>query len=190
MPADYSRIWPVIIAMLAVLMIYRRFRRNFGRQPVRPLRMSLRMGLLIVVGVSLVPLVTRGGQFLLAQMLGAAAGVALALWGAQRTRYVKQDEQLFYVPHTYAGIAVSLLVLGRIVYRIAQVYAMGSVSGAGSSAASASGMRPLSMVQSPLTAGLFFVLIGYYVCYYGQVLWKSKHLKPEDLEEPSVAVAP
>jgi hypothetical protein len=39
-----------------------------------------------------------------------------------------------------------------------------------------------STARSPLTAGLFFVLIGYYVVYYGVVLWKSHHISPEDLE--------
>jgi hypothetical protein len=37
-------------------------------------------------------------------------------------------------------------------------------------------------MKSPLTAGLVFVLIGYYVVYYGVVLWKSRHISPEDLE--------
>ena len=31
-------------------------------------------------------------------------------------------------------------------------------------------------VSSPLTLGLFFVLMGYYVCYLGFILWKSKRL--------------
>jgi uncharacterized membrane protein YuzA (DUF378 family) len=43
---------------------------------------------------------------------------------------------------------------------------------------------------SPLTVGIFYVLVGYYVCYYSLVLWKSKHLKPEDIESaPAPAVA-
>jgi hypothetical protein len=43
------------------------------------------------------------------------------------------------------------------------------------------------MVRSPLTLGLLFVLIGYYVCYYSLVLWKSKQIKPEDIEVAPVA---
>ena len=37
-------------------------------------------------------------------------------------------------------------------------------------------------MQSPLTMGIFFVLIGYYVCYYSWVLWKSRHITALDLE--------
>jgi hypothetical protein len=43
-------------------------------------------------------------------------------------------------------------------------------------------------MQSPLTAGIFFVLIGYYVCYYSWVLWKSRHITSADLEvSPAIA---
>jgi hypothetical protein len=38
------------------------------------------------------------------------------------------------------------------------------------------------MTKTPLTVGMFFVLIGYYVCYYGRVLWKSKRITQADLE--------
>jgi cytochrome c-type biogenesis protein CcmH/NrfG len=96
-------------------------------------------------------------------------------------------ERLHYVPHTYTGIAVSLLFLGRLVYRIVQVYS-GAHASFGANAQAASAADPAqpfaaaSMVRSPLTVAIVFVLIGYYVCYYSWVLWKSKHLKPEDIE--------
>jgi hypothetical protein len=30
--------------------------------------------------------------------------------------------------------------------------------------------------------GIFFVLLGYYLYYYGWLLWKSKRLNPADME--------
>jgi hypothetical protein len=190
MSQDYARIWPLLLAALAVFLIYRRFRRSFGRQPVRPVRMTLRMAVLIALGLSLVPLALRSQELLLVEISCAAAGIALALWGAKRTRYFKIGEQLYYVPHTYTGIAVSLLVVGRIVYRLVQAYSMGHAPGTGMTGVSAPGFAPASMLQNPITVGLFFVLIGYYVCYYSRILWKSKHISAADLEAPSVAAAP
>jgi hypothetical protein len=172
MPADYSRIWPLLVAVLALPLIYRRVRRSFGRQPVRPWRMGLRMGLLIAVGASLIAVGPRSAAVLLLEIAGALAGVALALWSAHRTRYERHDGRMHYVPHTYTGIAVSLLVFGRIVYRSLQAY---TGDGMGDAA-------PLAMVQSPATVGLLFVLIGYYVCYYSRMLWKSKHIAEQDLK--------
>jgi hypothetical protein len=182
MPVEYSRIWSWIIAALVVWMIYRRLRRNFGRQRLHTTRMKVRMAILVVLAASLSPLALRSDGFMLAEAAGAAIGVAMALWGAQRTRFVRQNEELYYVPHTYSGIAVSLLLFGRIVYRFVDLYSTGrlSVPAGGPHSPGA------SMVQSPLTVGLFFVLIGYYVCYYGVVLWKSTHITAADLE-PSPA---
>jgi cytochrome b561 len=161
-------------------MVYRRFRRNFGRQLLRPTHMTLRLGLLLVLAATLAPAALRGRDYLFAATAGAAAGVALALWGASRTRFVRDGERLFYIPHTYTGIAVSALVLGRIVYRWVELSPTGGFPGAGNPSPGA----PAAMVKAPLTAGLLFVLIGYYVCYYGWMLWKSKRITPADLEVP------
>jgi hypothetical protein len=187
MPSDYARIWPFLIAAMVILMIYRRLRRSFGRQPVRPSRMKLRMGILLLVGVSLIPLALRSGETSLLGIAGAAAGVGLALWGANRTRYERRDGQLYYVPHTYTGIVVSLLVFGRLAYRFAQLYSMHAIAGGMPGAGSAQSFASPSTVQSPVTVGLVCVLIGYYVCYYSRVLWKSKHIRAEDLEASPVA---
>jgi hypothetical protein len=187
MPPALSRIWPWLFALLVVFLLYRRFRRNFGRQLLLPTRMTVRVVLLIVLAAVLAPMGLRGGDYALAEMSGLALGIALALWGASRTRYVREGGRLFYIPHTYTGIAVSALVLGRIVYRLAVTYPTGGppMPGApgGPGAAGA-------MVKTPLTLGLFFVLIGYYVCYYSRVIWKSKRITSADLEASATRSEP
>ena len=132
-----------------------------------------------------------------AEVAGAALGVGMAFWGAERTRFQMYEGRLHYVPHTYTGIAVSLLFLGRLVFRFIQVYAayhatadhMQAAAGAplANAAYPSQGFMPAAMVRSPLTLGIFFVLVGYYACYYSLVLRKSKHLKTEDIEGASVA---
>jgi len=188
MGADFSQIGPFLIAALAVFMIYRRFRRSFGQQQLRPVRMQVRIVVLLIVGCLLLPVAWRSTQFLSAVLAGVAAGIALALWGAARTRFLKIDHQLYYVPHTYTGIAVSLLFLGRFVYRFVQVYT-------GTHAVNAAALDPAnpafasaSMLRSPLTVGLFFVVAGYYVCYYSVLLWKSKRVNAEEVRSDTSAV--
>jgi hypothetical protein len=175
MSPPYSRIWPWILSALVVLLIYRRFRRNFGRQLVRPTAMTVRMVMLLVLAVVLSRTALRGAGYAAAEVAGAAAGAALALWCRARQN---DGERLFYIPHTVTGIAVSALLLARIVYRLAGLYAAGGFPPSGSMAPDARA----GMVKTPLTLGLFFVLIGYYVVYYGRVLWKSKRITPSDLE--------
>jgi len=190
MPPDFSQIGPFLFAALIVFAIYRRLRRSFGRQLLRPGRMTLRMVLLAAVGCALLPMALRSAQYLWAELAGAALGIGLGLWGAQRTRFMTYDGRLHYVPHTYTGIAISLLFLGRLAFRGVQVYAgvqaphAADAGGAyvADAASPSLAFAPTSMVRSPLTVGIFFVLAGYYLWYYGSVLWKSKHLKAEDIE--------
>ena len=166
MEADFSKIGPFLIAALAVFVIYRRLRRSFGQQQLRRVRMQVRIVMLLIVGCLLLPVAWRSAEFLSAVLAGVAAGVALALWGAARTRFLKIDQQLYYVPHTYTGIAVSLLFLGRLVYRFVQVYGGGTPTAHAVAADSAGpAFASAGMLQSPLTVALFFVLVGYYVCY-------------------------
>ena len=181
---DFSKIVPFLIAILVLFVIYRRFRRSFGQQPLRPVRMHVRIVLLLLVGCLLLTAVFRSPAFISAVLAGIVAGVALAMWGAARTRFLRVSGQLFYVPHTYTGIAVSFLFLGRLVYRLIQATGnMHAVRAAGPDAATQT-FVPASMLQSPLTLGLYFVLMGYYVCYYSMVLWKSKRVVPEEVSTP------
>jgi hypothetical protein len=187
METAFSQIVPFLIAALVVFILYRRFRRSFGQQPLQRLRMQARMIILLIIGCLLLPVAWRSTAFLCALLAGVAAGVALALWGAARTRFLKIDGQLYYVPHTYTGIAVSLLFLGRFVYRFIQVYT-------GTHAVNAAGLETANpafasagMLRSPLTVGLFFVVMGYYVCYYSMVLWKSKRVIAEEVRSDTSA---
>lgn len=137
----------------------------------------------IAIFVLLAAVLTRSARdFAIGEIGGVLIGAALALWGASRTRFATENGQRYYVPHTYTGIAVSLLFVARLIYRLAQTSgALATPGGAGDTAPAAG---PQAAMQSPLTAGIFFVLIGYYVCYYSWVLWKSRHITAADLEVP------
>jgi hypothetical protein len=181
MRTDFSQIGPFLIAALAVFVIYRRFRRNFGQQRLLPARMQVRIVVLLIIGCLLLPSALRSIALLSALLAGVAAGVALALWGAARTRFLMIGKQLYYVPHTYTGVAVSLLFLGRLIYRLLQAYGATHAAGAGDLGPGTQAFAPAGMAGSPLTIGLFFVLMGYYVCYYSVVLWKSKRVSAEEI---------
>jgi hypothetical protein len=184
-----SQIVPFLFAALVVWSIYRRLRRSFGKQPLRPVQMGIRIGLFLLIGGLLLPSVIHSSAYLTSLeslLAGLLGGVALAVWGASRTRYLREQGQLYYVPHTYTGLAVSLLFLGRLVYRFVQVYSLQSAVHSDAAAAAATGgpnpgFALASMVSTPLTLGLFYILLGYYVCYYSVVLWKSKYLTAEEL---------
>jgi hypothetical protein len=175
-----SQFVSLLLAAVVVWSVYLRLRRSFGKQRLRPVQLGFRIGLFLLIGCLLLSSVMRQTAYLESLGVGLIVGIALALWGASRTRYLREQGQLFFVPHTYTGLAVSLLFLGRLVYRFVQVYA---APGAGPPGAGSPnpGFAAASIVNSPLTVALFYILVGYYVCYFSVVLWKSKHLTAEEL---------
>lgn len=188
MQPDFSQFGPYLLAALVVFAVYRRLRRSFGRQALRPARLTLRIVVLAVLACSMLTLTLGSVQFLAAEFSGAALGLGLGVWGAQRTRFLMHDGRLHYVPHTYTGIAVSLLFVGRLAYRLVQVYMGGHAPHGGADPSRA--LAGSSMLKSPLTVGILFVLVGYYVCYYGWLLWKSKRLTAADIDTASAAATP
>ena len=177
MPPGLGHIWGIVATVVLLLfIIYRRVRRLFGRQPLKPARMLTRIVILCVVGALLSPAALRSSAAALALSAGLALGVAIGAWGARHTRFEWHEGELHYVPHTYAGLVVSALFLGRVLYRFLILSQSDSSLDAGASARQpGSGIEGFgALYHNPLTLSVFFVLIGYYVCYYGYVLWQFK----------------
>ncbi|MBS0432645.1 MAG: DUF1453 family protein [Proteobacteria bacterium] len=166
----------VSIALIALL-YYRRFRRSFGRQPVRPKRMIARAALLGVVGAIML-LATSAQPLTLAGYLGGvAAGVLLGAWGLKLTRFERRADGLHYIPHSWFGIAISVLLLARLAYRFVVLWPT-------MQAAQQQQANPFAAYQhSPLTLSLFGLLVGYYVFYYLGILQRAKR-QPAEASPP------
>ena len=63
---DVSQIASFLLAVLVVFLVYRRFRRNFGQQPLRPIRMRVRSVLLLVIAGLLLPAALHSTAFIAA----------------------------------------------------------------------------------------------------------------------------
>jgi hypothetical protein len=179
----HDPLWMWGVAALLCFAVYRRLRRNFGRQALRPVRMGLRIAVFALICVALAPRIVASSESLIASLVGAVAGVAIAMFASRRTRFEWQDARLYYLPHTTTGIAISLLFVGRLIYRVISVAASGGPVGG----AANRGLAPNALVQGPLTLSLLFVVVGYYVYYYGYLVWKSQHVTPNDIEPPAIA---
>lgn len=158
---------PAALAVLAALMLYRRFRRLFGRQRVQPARMKLRIAVLLVIGAMLMMRGMRQVDFALGVGVGLALGIALAFVGLRWTQFERTPEGFFYTPHAGIGLAVSALLAGRLAYRFIVVYPAVH-------AAAAVDANPFAAFQrSPLTTAMLCIAIGYYVSYTLGVLARS-----------------
>ncbi|HKT74723.1 MAG TPA: hypothetical protein VJQ47_17695 [Steroidobacteraceae bacterium] len=153
---------PALLVPLFLLSLYRRLRRNFGRQQVKPKRMTVRVVILIAIAVITLSATHQHDPRLIAGGLaGLAIGAALATLGLRLTRFESTPQGEFYTPNGYIGAALTAIFVSRLLYRftvLAPVLTQGADSAAGGG--------PFGNFQrSPLTLGIFTVLIGYYAVY-------------------------
>jgi uncharacterized membrane protein YidH (DUF202 family) len=146
---------PVFGAALALIAwrIYRRIRRNIGRQPLRPRRALISITILGAVSAVLVFTSLHHSRLLLGIIGGLAAGVLLGLVGLRLTRFETTADGHFYVPNTPTGVAVSLLLVGRLIYRFMVLRDVVAAPN-----------HPPAM-HSPLTFFIFGLMAGYYIVY-------------------------
>jgi hypothetical protein len=169
---DPKLVTPVLLTIFVAWAMYRRVRRNIGRQPLTPARMQWRIGILGVIGAMVLLVSLRDMNLFGAMVCGVAGGIALGWFGLRHTKFESTPEGNFYTPHTYIGMFVSVLLLARIAYRFIAVYpAM--------HAATQADANPFAAYQkSPLTLAILGIVVGYYVAYYLGVLAKSRSMMP------------
>ncbi len=157
------------IALIA-LIYYRRFRRSFGRQPVQPARMTLRVVILCVIGALLL-MGSALNPLMGASMAGGlVVGLALGWWGLKLTRFERHADGVHYIPHSWFGIAITVLLLARLAYRFTVLWPQMQAAQAAAA--------PPPYPKSPLTLALFGLLIGYYVFYYLGILRIARKQPP------------
>lgn len=170
MPAHLSS-YLIMLPILA-LIVWRRVSRSFGQQPIRRKRMIARIVMFSILGAVLA--LSGFHHLALAEGLfgGVLIGGAIGLLGLQLTRFevdpVKGD---CYVPNPWIGALLTVLLLGRLAWRLMVVWpqiqhasALAAVQGTGTQ------MQPMGYAYSPLTMLVIGLLVGYYIVYYSGVL--------------------
>ena len=163
-PPGASSFLTVGILILVAWRVYARVRRMVGRQRLsraRPwITLTVLSLIMALVTASTLPLHPERLVWFIAAL---AAGGALSVYGLRMTKFEPTPQGLFYTPNAHLGIALSLLFVGRIAYRLVEVYALGTVPRPGG----------MDFVRSPLTLAVFGLLAGYYIGYaIGLLRWR------------------
>jgi len=164
---------PVTIALaifvpLIAWRIYARFRRMVGRQRLTRVRPWITLTFFPLL-IGMVLWVTRfdgvRGGWLVGGLL---VGAALAVTALRLTRFEVTPDGLFYTPNAPLGIALTVLMVGRIGYRMYEVWSMGPMLARDNT----------EFIRSPITLVIFGVLAGYYIAYaIGLVRWRWRVLR-------------
>lgn len=163
----------LIVIPLIVWRMYSRIRRNIGRQPLSKVRPYVTLGLFpllaVMLALSAFTSPTKQAALLGALAGGIIGGVVLGYYGHKHTKFEVTPQGLFYTPNAHIGIALSVLFVGRLLYRTLFLY----------SADPTAPQSAASFTFSPLTFGIFGLLAGYYVTYaIGLVRWRKSVESP------------
>jgi hypothetical protein len=180
---DPKLVTPWLVAAFVIFMVYRRVRRNFGRQLVGEGRLKFRIIVLAVIGALILVGSLRHPLVLGALAGGIVGGIGLAMIGLHHTKFEVSSEGRFYIPHTYTGLLVTALFLGRLGFRLAVVYQHAQ-------SPMPEDQNPFATFQHPLTVVVFGLLIGYYVFFNLGVLRRSRLLVIPPAATPAPAPLP
>lgn len=160
----------VALGCLITWRFYRRLRRNFGQQKLQPRRIIVSLVLLSAFSLLIIGLGIQVPRILLAFGGGLLCGSILGLIGLRLTKFNTTAEGHFYTPDTRIGVALTLLLVGRIIYRLVLWHDMAQSPG-----------QPPPM-QSPLTFFIIGLLFGYYFVYrIGLFIHSRDRGKPENV---------
>lgn len=144
--------------------IYSRVRRMVGRQRLSTVRPWITLAIFPLILLMLALAAAAHPERLALLAAGAAVGVGLGYYGLGKTRFEATSQGLFYTPNAHLGIALSLLFIGRIVYRMVEVMVLAPHLPQGAE----------DFARSPLTLLVFGLMAGYYLRYaIGLLRWRN-----------------
>jgi hypothetical protein len=153
-----------LVALVAWRM-YSRMRRLIGRQRLSRVRPWVSVCLFPILVSVLALLSLADPHAIAALMAGVVAGATLAAYGLRLTKFEETADGLFYTPNAHIGIALSLLLAGRILYRVGYL-SFSTTPTAGS---------PTAIALNPITLAIIGALAGYYFAYaMGLLRWRAR----------------
>jgi hypothetical protein len=168
MPAPNPSIvtWIVLLPLIGWRMVTR-VKRMTQRQRLTPVRPWITLTLFpfiiwLLAMTAFVPPNPPQPFKLVWLALGLVAGFALAVYGIKRTRFEALPEGLFYTPDAKLGIALSVLFVARILYRLGDLLIAGPQASQG-----------VQFALSPWTLAPVGLFAGYFIAYaIGLLRWR------------------
>ena len=157
--------------------LYSRMKRLIGRQVSRAWRHWTTIVIFPMLLAMFAITAIRHPDAEAALAIGIAVGVGLGVWGLRKTKFEVMPRGYFYTPNAHIGIALSVLLIARIGYRVYEVTTM-------TSAEAQTHMQDFG--RSPLTLVVFGTLAAYYTTYAAGILrWRASTPLPANPTEPT-----
>jgi hypothetical protein len=156
----------LILLAIALLLAWRmvaRVRRLVGRQQLKPARPWITLSIFSLLLGFFVLAAQDNPKFLALLLGGGLLGILLGVHGLKLTQFEAQPEGLFYTPHTWIGIGLSLAFMALVIYRLL-LFSQTQVL-----------PTPAESVKTPLLLVVFGGFAGYYMTYaVGLLRWRRR----------------
>lgn len=164
----------IVLLPLLAWRLRARYKRLIGRQRTNKYRPWIVMGIYAAL-LTLLSWAAWGQWHALETLAGGlAAGWLLSCWAWKQTQLEPTPQGLYYTPHTHLGIALLLLFIARIAYRVVEIIWLLPESQSGFHA----------FVASPLTMAVFGLMAGHNSGYaLALYLWRRKVLQAKKARE-------
>jgi hypothetical protein len=169
----------VYIALLIGFIVYRRTKRTIGFQRLSRKRLMFRIIIFGILGLLILGFGFIHPISFVYDAIGLAGGIVLGIIAIRHTRFEKREEAWFYRTHLWVEITVLVLFLSRIAYRMLVIF-----TAAGSNNVNTA--DPSQFTKDPLTAGIFFVIVSYYVLFFGYLLREEGKLDSKMDRGPAI----
>src|SRR6202163_4148298 len=158
----------IVLVILTPLLVWRLF-WGLRKSVWRPRLSRVRPWITLIIFPTIVLLLAYAAHWHLERLLWLAGGLVfgslLGIYGLRQTRFESTPQGLFYTARAHLGIALSLLLIGRLLYRLIELYTLDSTAPRGAP----------EFAQSPPTLAIFGLLASYYIAYaVGLVLWRNR----------------
>ncbi len=157
-----------VVGGLIAWRIYRRVRRNIGRQKLQPKRIIFALCLFCNFSLSTIVVGFYFPRILPGFGGGIVLGSILGFVGLKLTQFETTDEGHFYTPNTHIGVGLSVLLVGRFIYRMIVL----------NDVATAPNHPP--PLQSSLTFFIAGLTFSYYIVYYIGLFVHTHDKKPPE----------
>ena len=161
---------PYLFTGLLGVAYVRRIAGNFGRQRWRPGRTGIRLGLLSLALVALLFAAVFVPGAGLSVGLGMVLGATFAGFALHHNHVEIFEGKRCYTPNPWIGGALSLLLVGRLLWRMGHV----------DMATMTSGSAGFGQQASPLTLGIAATLVTFYVVNSIGLFVQMGRLAPSD----------
>lgn len=172
-------IWILALVALLVFALYRRGRRLIGRQRYHENRFRVRVT--VIAALSVLAVISLFREAPVGEAAGAAAagfvvGAVIAFAALRFTQMGRDERGIWYVPNLYLGVGLIALLVARYGYEYVVIFPQVRRE----AAAGAHGATPHVVTVGPMLHGVLFLVLGYYLFYYGGVLLRARRLPATD----------